>query len=628
MLNSADKVTYSAVGPLGTDSVQHRLDTVTDLARDLAGRFELSPLLERILGHATSLLGCDSGSISLVDEASGSYTKMADVGVGCQEGQTFSLAEGFTGEIVRSRGTVILDEYSMVRAGHIAPDDPRWHCAVIGVPILWDDRIIGTCIIFSARPGRVFTTADARLAELFANHAAIALANSDLHARASHRDREAAIADERERAVRDVHETVGRSLASLLLSLDEAEKAIGNDKPAGQHISTARTIAHDALTETRRMALGLGPASLAGRTLDAAITSELTWVESMCAAATQLVVVGTPRALAPESAHQAFKITQEALRNVVSHARAKSVRVGLIYSTHAVSVLIEDDGRGFDLAAAHGDHSSLPSGCLGLHGMASRASHLGGELDIETTPGWGTRVRATIPDASRGTAGAAGTAGTAQPRWKVLIANDQPIISAGLIRLLHLNEPAINVVAEVNSVSQLLDAFELLRPNVLLVDLGMLHSDPSGTLAKIRELDPHAAIVVFTDNPTIDQIRWATQAGVRGYINRRSSADAIVRIIVAAGQGDALLDGDMLDHLTESSRGGGGLDAPTAREREVREMVAQGLPDKQIATALQISVKTVEKHVGSLLRKTGARNRTMLVSMNTETGHRSAHSTL
>lgn len=598
---------------LETDSLQYRLDTVTELARDLAGRFELSPLLGRILRHATTLLGCDSGSISLVDEKSGTYTKKADVGVGCQEGQTFPLSEGFTGELVRTRGTIILDEYARVRAGHISPDDPRWHCAVIGVPILWDGEVIGSCIIFSAQPGRVFTTDDARLAELFANHAAIALANARLHQRASEREREAAIAEERERSVRDVHETVGRSLTSLLLTLDNADKAIRADRPVAPHIGAARTVAHDALAETRRTALGLGPASLSGRTLSEAITSELSWVESMTAASTSLVVVGSPRVLDPDIAHHAFKITQEGLQNVVTHARAGSVRVGLIYTPHAVSVMIEDDGRGFDLQAAHGDHSSLPSGCLGLHGMSSRASHLGGELQIESTPGWGTKVRATIPDSGR-----MGGAATGH-RWKVLIADPHPIVSAGLVRLLHLNEPGISVVAEVTGIEQMLDAHALVSPDVLLVDLGMLGPDVAGVLATVRALVPDAAIVALVDNPAAEQVRVATQAGVRGYISRRSTADAIVRIIVAACQGDALLDGDTLEHLADYSRGAlPGADTPTAREIQVREMVAQGLPDKQIATLLQISVKTVEKHVGSLLRKTGARNRTMLVSMNNE----------
>ncbi|WP_026551575.1 GAF domain-containing protein [Arthrobacter sp. H20] len=211
--------------------------------------------------------------------SNGTYAKKVDFGVGCQEGQTFSLEEGLTGQVVRDRSTVILRTYSDVAKGHISPDDPRWNCAVIGVPIQWDERVIGTCIIFWANPERVFTPDDAALAELFASHAAIALKNSELHALASEREQEAAIGAERERAVRDVHETIGRSLAALLLSLEDADKAFrqdGLDTTASQHIGTARNIAHDALAETRRTILRMGPASLAGRDPRVAVAEELT----------------------------------------------------------------------------------------------------------------------------------------------------------------------------------------------------------------------------------------------------------------------------------------------------------------------------------------------------------------
>ncbi len=596
------------------DDAQHKLDSVAALARDLAGRFELQPLLGRILGHATSLLGCESGSIALVNEASGTYTKKVDIGVGCQEGQTFSLKEGFTGQIVRSRSTVILDAYSSIERGHIPPTDPRWDCAVIGVPIQWGEQIVGAFIVFSPDEDRVFTPDEARLAEVFASHAAIALVNSELHTKASVREREAAVAAERERAVRDVHETVGRSLATLLLSLDEAERASrldGGEQTVTPHLSNARTIAHDALTETRRTVLGMGPAALAGRTLDEAIAGELAWVESMSAAVTQLTVIGEARPLAPEIAHQAFKIVQEALNNVVTHARATTVRAGLIYERGALAVVVEDNGQGFDLAAAHGDHATLPSGCLGLHGMTSRAIHLGGDLHIDTTPGWGTKVRATLPDR------APEPEASVQPQWKILIANDHPVISAGLVRLLSIAEPAIQVTAEVSSAEQLCDAFELLRPDVIVLDLDMVHQDTGGILARIRELDAGVAVVVLTDNPTVEQVRSARQAGVRGFINRRASGDTIARILVAAGQGQALVEGDIFDHLlgASSAESGPGPEAFTAREKEVRDMVIRGMADKQIARELGISVKTIEKHVGSILRKTGARNRTMLAGM-------------
>ena len=593
-------------------AAQHKLDSVAELAQDLAGRFELQPLLGRILGHATSLLGCESGSIALVNEASGTYTKKVDIGVGCQEGQTFSLDEGLTGEIVLRRSTVVLDAYCRIERGHISPDDPRWNCAVIGVPIQWGEQIVGAFIVFSPDQDRVFTAEEARLAQLFASHAAIALVNAELHSKASVREREAAVAAERERAVRDIHETVGRSLATLMLSLEQADKAARlDDDPVmvAHHIGTARAIARDALTETRRTVLGMEPTALTGRTLEEAAVSELAWVEAMCGATTRLTVIGEVRVLAPEIAHQAFKILQEALNNVVSHARATTVRAGLIFDRGAMVVVVEDDGQGFDLAAVHGDHATLPSRCLGLHGMMSRAARLGGELSIDSTPRWGTRVRATLPDRPP----MPGSAG--QPQWRVLIAHEHPVISAGLVRLLTLAEPAIHVTAEISSAAQLGDAYELLRPDVILMDLDMVHRDTTGMLARIRAVDPAVAIVVLTDNPTVDQVQSARQAVVRGFLSQRATGDTIARTLVAAGQGQALVEGDIFDHLLGAEPSDVETGSFTSREKQVREMVIQGMADKQIARQLEISVKTVEKHVGSILRKTGARNRTMLASM-------------
>jgi signal transduction histidine kinase/DNA-binding NarL/FixJ family response regulator len=592
-----------------SDHVKHQLLAIAESASDLAGRFELQPLLERILRHATSLMNCESGSISLVDEAAGTYTKRVDFGVGCQEGQTFSLDQGVTGEVVRSRGSVILHSYSAIREGHIATDDPRWDCAVIGVPIRWADKIIGSCVIFSDDPNRLFTTTDAGLVELFASHAAIALANADLHAKATEREREAAIATERERAVRDVHETVGRSLSTLMSRLADAEAAVDVNSAAWGHIEDAKAEATEALAEARRTALGLGPASLEGRSLEQALETELAWVESVSSASTQLTVVGTQRSLTPEVAHQAFRITQEALGNVVAHARATRVRIGLVYAAHTLTLLVEDNGRGFDVPETHSFEGSLARGCLGLHGMSSRTLHLGGDLNIESIPGWGTKIRASLPD------GPGTQDSLSRPPWKILISNSQPLITAGLVSLLHAHEPSMQIASDASSIDELLEATANFVPDVIVLDLDVLHKNMTEVTERVRSINVNAAIVVYTENPTVEQIRLSKRLGVRGYINRKSTQDTIVRSIVAAGQGQALVEGDLFDHLTDSSVGDAGGERLTARELEVRELVARGLADKQVATVLSISVKTVEKHVGSLLRKTGARNRTMLTRM-------------
>ncbi len=584
-------------------AVPVRLDTLAAMADDLAGQFSLVPLLERVLRHTMALLGCESGSICTVDEAAGTYRKEVDVGVGCQSGRTFPLGEGVTGEVVRRRRAVVLDEYAEVPGGHIpSPERERLH-GVVGVPIRWNGTIVGTCVVFSRDPDRRFTAADTALLELFATHAGIAITNARLHTVAAERTSEAATMAERERVVRDVHDTLGRGLASVLLHLDAAGRALGAGEDPDPAVARARTAARAALAEMRRTAVGLGPEPLDGRALHEAIALELSWVESVAGLRTHSVVVGDPVPLDQESARQLFRIVQESLTNVVEHAHAGGVRVGLVYGSETTTVLVEDDGRGFDAAAiAQGRTPLHRSGGLGLQGLAARARHLGGSVNVDSTPGWGTRVRAEVPTV-RGGHGETS-------RWRVLVVHDNPLVRAGLVRLLAIAEPDVQVVGEIADAVHAVEAYELLHPHVVLAALRMPHVDGVRLTAYLRAVDPGAAVVLLVDSLSDDLVRDAAQGGAVGFVGHDVDAPGLTRAVVAAARGESLMAAELFSSsLTGVGTGPGAL---TAREREVRELVEQGLAYKQIATALGISVKTVEKHVGAVLRKTGAPSRTAL----------------
>ncbi|MET0783120.1 MAG: GAF domain-containing protein [Leifsonia flava] len=594
----------SAEQPAVVEPEDARLHALAALATDLAGQFALAPLLERILRHAIKLLGCESGSICTVDELAGTYRKEVDVGVGCLSGQTFPLDEGVTGEVVRARRSVVFDEYADVRGGHITTEDRASLHGVIGVPIRWDGAIIGTCVVFSRDAGRRFTPEDVTLVELFATHAAIAIANARMHALAAEKESDAAILAERERLVRDVHDTVGRGLATVLLHLDSAERGLGNGGDPAGAIAAARTAARAALTETQRTVLGLGPALLDGRSLNEAVALELAWVQSTASLETRLVVAGEPETLSPETARQLFRIVQESLTNVIEHARARHVRVGLVYGGQTVTALVEDDGCGFDLASITGRPSSPVRG-LGLQGLAARARLLGGSLQVDSTPQWGTRVRAEVPYV------ASALQDASRSRWRVLVVHDSVVVRAGLVRILSQIEPDIQVVGEIGDAMQAVEAFSLVRPHVVVADIDLSRIDGVQLTSYLRAVDPAAAVVLLIDSVADDRVRAAAQIGAVGFVERDADPDALARAIVAAARGDSLVTAEFLTRFTASLTSTD-PDALTAREREVRALVERGLPDKHIAAELRISVKTVEKHVGSILRKTGAANRTML----------------
>lgn len=592
------------VVPATDAALRAQFDTLAAMAEDLAGHFAPGPLLERILRHTLELLGCDSGSICTVDEAAGTYRKDADLGVGCQSGKTFRLGEGVTGEVVRARSTVVFDEYAQVRAGHIEGADRDLLHATIGVPIRWNDAIIGAVVVFSRDRERRFTDADATLLERFAAHAAVAITNARLHAIAAERSREAAVAGERERVVREVHDTVGRGLADILLRLDEAERRLSLGEDAGRALAEARKAARSALSETQRTVLGLGPEQLDGRSLGEAIALELAWAESAAGLRTRLVVVGEPGALAPETVRQLFRIVQESLTNVVEHASAHQVRVGLVYGEREVTALIEDDGRGFDVTGIT-RAPNRPLRGLGLQGLAARAEHLGGSVHVESTPQWGTRVRAELP------VGAAPD--PARSRWRLLIVHASHLIRSGLVRSLAAAEPDIQVVAEVGDAQAALEAFDLLRPDVVLADLDLPHVDGVQLTSYLRAADDEARVVLLMGSVADDRLVGATGVGAAGFVEPNADPAVIARSVVAAARGDLLLSPEILSRYSVSLTGG--AEPVTAREREVRALVAQGMPDKVIAAELHISVKTVEKHVGALLRKTGAANRTALAGL-------------
>jgi DNA-binding NarL/FixJ family response regulator/signal transduction histidine kinase len=573
-----------------------QVDALSGAVEDLAGRFALQPLLQRILRRAVSLLGASAGSISTVDERAGTYRKEADLGVSCQEGSVFPLTEGATGAVVARRGPRVFDSYAEVPGGHAAPADRGRLHATVAVPIEWRNEIIGVCVVFSTDPTTRFSKQDVELLNVFAKHAAIAIANARLHREAEERARRLAVSAERERAVRDVHDTVARALGSILLHMDAIDAP---DRAA--RIEAARAAARSALAETRRTVLGLGPALLESHSLDNAIAVELGWVRSTADLRADLVVTGEQPRLDPDVGAHALRLVREALTNVVAHAAASLVRVGVMYGENELVVVVEDDGRGFDPA----DPEIRRTG-RGLTGIVARAGQLGADLRIESTPGWGTRIRVAIPYEP---VGREREPGVLTP-WRVLVVDQRPVVRAGLMGLLARAEPEIQVVGEIADAREVVAAVQALEPHVVLLDLRMPGLDGARLTSYVRSASPGTAVLVMTDDLGDDLLPEAVHAGARGCLGSDLDGAGLVRAVLAATRGDVLLTERVLRRFADRDRPA--PDPLTDREREVRSLVERGMPDKRIAAELGISVKTVEKHVGAVLRKTGAPNRTAL----------------
>jgi signal transduction histidine kinase/DNA-binding NarL/FixJ family response regulator len=566
------------------------------VAEDLAGEFSLRPLLERILRRCTELLGCHAGSICSVDEAAGTYRKEADIGVACQSGRVFPLTEGMTGAVVAHRAPVWFARYDEVPGGHVAAEDRATLRGVIGVPLEWRGRVIGACVVFSRDERRVFGPDDAELLELFARHAAIALATARMHEAAEDRARTEAAAAERDRLLSEVHDSLAQRLVSIRVYLEGAERDLSAAADADTGVVAAQlrqasAAARDALAEARLTLLGLASSPLNGQTLDAALRAEAAWAQSIGGLEVRYVSAGAPVALAEHLAHEVLRIAREALTNIVRHAQARSVRLGLMYEPQAVTLLVQDDGQGFD-PTQQGDR-------FGLRDISQRASVLGATVDVDSLAGWGTRIRARFPYRRHDE--------QAGPRLRVLIAAARPVVRAGIVRLLSGSEPGIEVIGEVATAPEALEACRELGPDVVLADLGL----PAGLLL---DHDPRLAVVGLCEVGDEKLVASAMRAGARGCVDMGADGAELARAVVAAGRGQAILSGAVLRQLHRGLQDDEAASALTGRERQVRSLMEQGLPDKLIAEQLVLSIKTVEKHAGAVLRKTGARNRTELAA--------------
>jgi signal transduction histidine kinase len=210
---------------------------------------------------------------------------------------------------------------------------------------------------------------------------------------AAHRiERELAVAEERLRLARDLHDSVTQQLYSVMLFAEAAadQIAAGEPQTAAGNLRDLRDTAQQALREMRMLVFDLHPPELAEQGLARALQTRLDAVEARAGLRAELTVDGTGE-LAPEVERQVYEIAQEALNNVLRHARAQSVGVQLRFEDNGAEVTIRDDGAGF--------RSNEPGkgGGLGIPGMKERAARIGGTLRIESEPGRGTTVSVRVP---------------------------------------------------------------------------------------------------------------------------------------------------------------------------------------------------------------------------------------
>jgi len=370
-----------------------QLESLHEVVRSLASETDLERLLELVCGRLRELIGARLALIGL-PAADGDLHIAAIDGEGEAAygllGHRLSRDRSKSGRVLERRQSARVD--SVLEDPEVDQEEARRMGVRTGlyVPLLVRGRAIGIVAVHDKLGQEArFTDADLRLAEIFGARAAVAVDLSQRVARDTVRRVVEAQELERRRLARELHDETGQALTSILLGL-KAIRAAPDAREAERAEAEVRDLVVQALQDVRRLAVELRPTALDDFGLVPALERLASTFEERSGIRTAVEAGLGEERFPPEVETVLYRLVQEALTNVVKHARAGNVSILLMHRDGGIGAIIEDDGQGFAPEEAR-------DGPLGLIGMRERIALVGGTLAIESTPGAGTTLVAHVP---------------------------------------------------------------------------------------------------------------------------------------------------------------------------------------------------------------------------------------
>jgi PAS domain S-box-containing protein len=386
------------------------LTTLLKVARDVASTLELEPLLHLILEQLRSVVDYSSMALRMLqgeDLIVVIYQDMhtRDLAVG-QPGPWPGMGPwpGITPvvrEVIRRRAPVIIDDLRgttplarVAQEGGIPPLGAPFSYtrSWLGVPLLLKEQVLGVLSLGHDEQG-YYTQQSAELAVAIASHITVAIENARLY----QQGQEVAIAEERARIAREMHDSVAQMLFYVNTQVEAVRALVqtGQRERATEQLEQLAEAAREAYADVRQEILALRTTGTTRGLLESLSAFLPLWQEQTGVRAEVVVTAagGTLPALSPTVEIQLVRIVQEALANVRKHAHARQVQIHVSADAGQVILVVEDDGVGVDPTVRERESSSH----FGLATMRERAAGVGGQLEVDSVPGRGTRVIVQMP---------------------------------------------------------------------------------------------------------------------------------------------------------------------------------------------------------------------------------------
>jgi signal transduction histidine kinase len=380
------------------DERTKELSALLEVAQTVGSTLEIKPLLRLILYQLKRVVDYSGAAIATLE---GEHLVFLDYQGPASREQILGLriplaqSSGYR-QVYTCRETVIYtdlwhdlstDESSQGQVD----DDPSIHFSYarswMGVPLIVKGQFIGVLRIDHVEPGR-FSEQDATLVLAFANQVAVAIENARLYEEAQ----ALASLEERQKLARDLHDSVSQALYGISLGAQTARKLLDrhpDDHQALQEpLDYLLTLSDAALVEMRALIYELRPEMLEREGLVGVLTKQAEVLRTRHDLIVFTDFMPEP-GLSVEAKEELYRVAQEAINNIIKHARATEAGITLKTDGEWLVLEIRDNGQGFDPEVDYPGH-------LGLRSMGERMNNQGGTLEIISTPGGGTRVRACI----------------------------------------------------------------------------------------------------------------------------------------------------------------------------------------------------------------------------------------
>jgi len=382
-----------------TEKIKRRnreLSILNSIAQALNREVDLTQALQVTLAQVAELLDLQTGWTWLLREDTGdSYLAAAQnlppalaSAPRRMEGSCYCLDTFRAGDLDGAANVNVIT-CSRLNGLVDGTDGLRYHASI---PLYAYGKKLGVLNVAST-DWRELSPEDLRLLYIVGDLVSIAIERARLFAQSV----EFGAAEERNRLAREIHDTLAQGLTAIALQLETAEALLDGPGTESdiqrirQTVDQALALTRANLEEARRSVLDLRAAPLEGRTLAQALTTlAMQQEQAQRNLRVKFDVTGENRLLPVHVEAGLYRIAQEALTNVARHAEARRVRLRLATLPDRVQLIVQDDGRGFDLSQTRSDR-------YGLIGMNERAKLLGGRLDVQSSPGAGTRIEVVIP---------------------------------------------------------------------------------------------------------------------------------------------------------------------------------------------------------------------------------------